>query len=83
MNNLRRGGLVNFDCSEKLSYKVLDNLINNQWKTDFTENIRGGDIIEFNGFYGDYEVIIESEDEKINKKIGLSKKANTDLIEVF
>ncbi len=83
LNNVRRGGLLNFDCSNKLSYKILDDLINKQWKTSFTTRISGGDIIEFNGFYGEYEIVIESENEKIKKKIDLNKTSEFSLTKVL
>ena len=54
------GGLLRFDMSEKPSYKVLDRLINKEWKTSFTENV-SGKWFSFRGFYGDYEIEIEDE----------------------
>ena len=75
LNNVRRGGLLNFDCSSKLSYKVLDNLINNQWKTELQTNINGDKVVEFNGFYGDYEITIEGKDFNTSKIISLNKNS--------
>lgn len=83
MNNARRGGLLNFDCSEKLSYKVLDDLINKQWKTNFTTQINGDGVIEFNGFYGNYDIVIETENNIIKEKIDLNKNSNNTVKKVI
>ncbi len=48
------GGLVRFDGTEKPAYKVLDDLINREWKTVFTREADGE--LAFRGFYGEYEI---------------------------
>ncbi len=50
------GGLLRFDMSEKPAYKVLDTLINREWKTNLTAEIGGKNEVTFRGFYGEYEI---------------------------
>lgn len=56
--NYYGGGLLRFDMSEKPSYKVLDRLINQEWKTTFEREV-DGESVDFRGFYGDYEITVE------------------------
>ena len=49
------GGLLRFDMSEKPAYKVLDKLINEEWKTRLTAETDGAGEVKFRGFYGEYE----------------------------
>lgn len=71
--NFRRGGLLNFDCSEKKAYKVLNELINKEWKTELTAKTDCGGGVEFEGFYGEYEVSIFTDGKKLSKVICLPK----------
>lgn len=48
------GGLVNRDFSPKPAYTVLNELINNEWKTHLTQPLVAGKPITFRGFYGTY-----------------------------
>ncbi len=43
---------------EKAAYKVLDRLINSEWTTNGTADIKSGKC-EFRGFYGTYEITVE------------------------
>ena len=48
-------GLLRFDMTEKPAYRVLDRLINHEWKTSLVlQNEEGG--ISFRGFFGEYEI---------------------------
>lgn len=51
------GGLLNFDCSEKESYRTLYRLIHEVWHTSAVKEAPGGQA-DFRGFYGDYEVTV-------------------------
>lgn len=70
--NVYRGGLLNFDGSEKLAYKVLDKLINQEWKTNFVGKTNNGRIV-FNGFCGDYEICFSFNGKIIKKRITLNR----------
>lgn len=71
--NVFRGGLLNFDVSEKIAYKVLDKLINKEWKTDVIGKTDENGRVMFNGFYGGYEVCLNYDDKVIKKTIALNK----------
>ncbi len=58
--NYYGGGLLRFDMSEKPVYRVLDRLINREWRTDFAQRL-AGNALAFRGFYGEYEVTVEDE----------------------
>ena len=53
------GGLVHFDMTKKPAYEALDRLINHEWKTDFNDTVQNGEY-SFRGFYGEYEIEIET-----------------------
>lgn len=53
--NMPSTGLIDKNYNEKKAYKALCNLINNEWKTKLTTKINDG-ILQFNGFYGTYDV---------------------------
>ena len=57
--NQRFGGLLRFDMSKKPIYDRLDELINHRWRTDVSVTTDGQGKACFNGFYGDYEAIID------------------------
>ena len=59
------GGLLRFDMTEKPSYKVLDRLINHEWKTSFESEV-DNDILTFRGFYGEYEVTVDGKTYTLN-----------------
>ncbi|MBR7160821.1 MAG: endo-1,4-beta-xylanase, partial [Clostridia bacterium] len=54
--NVHQGGLLRFDGSEKKAFKVLDSLVNHEWKTNLVSKTDGRGCIAFNGFFGDYEI---------------------------
>lgn len=43
--------------TEKPAYRVLDRLINHEWKTNLEVKVQGGSLA-FRGFYGEYEVVV-------------------------
>lgn len=70
------GGLVHFDMSEKPAYKVLDKLINHDWKTEAGGIVENGEF-SFRGFYGEYEVEVTTTDG-IEKKTIIFDKEHTE-----
>lgn len=71
--NLPSAGLIDGDYKEKKAYKVLDNLINNEWKTNLTLPAIDGRI-SFSGFFGKYELTFKLDGQEIKKEIHLSKE---------
>ena len=59
------GGLLRFDMTEKPAYKVLDRLINKEWKTNFTKIVSDSEL-KFKGFYGEYEIIVDGISHTVN-----------------
>lgn len=59
------GGLIRFDMSEKPAYKVLDRLINQEWRTIFEKTVEGNKI-SFRGFYGEYEITVDGKTYTVN-----------------
>lgn len=59
------GGLLRFDMTEKPAYKVLDRLINHEWKTSFESEV-DSNVLSFRGFYGEYEVTVNGKTYTLN-----------------
>ena len=73
------GGLMRFDMSEKPAYKVLDRLINKEWKTELEVKVTDNEY-KFRGFYGDYEIIVK--DESGERVIDAKLYENNDSVEI-
>lgn len=58
--NMPSTGLLNPDYSEKKAYKVLKNLIKNEWTTEEKSAVKNG-TIKFRGFYGKYKICINGQ----------------------
>ena len=69
--NLYHSGLIRNDCSEKPVYRALDELINNEWRTNVTAEASGR--FCFTGFYGDYEVEATCDGKTVTQTIRLYK----------
>ena len=73
------GGLMRFDTSEKPAYKVLDRLINKEWKTELEVKVTDNEY-KFRGFYGDYEIVVK--DESGERVIDAKLYENNDSVEI-
>ena len=69
--NLPYGGLVR-DGRPKAAYKVLDNLVNKEWRTTGKALTQNGKV-SFRGFYGRYTVTIECEGTEKTISLDLHK----------
>lgn len=56
-----KGALLRNDMSEKPVYKMLDNLINREWRTETAVTASEDGTFSFRGFYGDYEIVAETD----------------------
>lgn len=56
-----KGALLRGDMSEKPVYRLLDNLINQEWKTQAVVPASGDGTFKFRGFYGEYEITAETD----------------------
>jgi len=58
------GGLVDEEYNPKPVYLMLDKLINQTWKTNTTVQTDNQGMIAFRGFFGDYEITLETDNGK-------------------
>jgi hypothetical protein len=65
--------------TEKPSYKVLDRLINKEWKTNIEVKVTDNEY-KFRGFYGDYEIVVK--DESGERVIDAKLYENNDSVEI-
>ncbi|MDZ4199807.1 MAG: endo-1,4-beta-xylanase [Kiritimatiellia bacterium] len=73
--NRLRAGLVNYDLTPKPAYTALQNLVKKEWRTDVSMDYRAGAINSFKGFYGDYEVVVTTDQGTFKQNVRLLKKA--------
>ena len=58
------------------AYEVLDRLINQEWKTSLkTSTISGSNNLAFEGFYGEYELVIKAGKKTYKRVIDFGKKS--------
>lgn len=55
---LKGGGIIREDWTPKPAYDVMDDLINNKWKTRFEAASDANGQVRFHGFHGDCEVTV-------------------------
>lgn len=65
-------GFFRSDFTKKPVFDMLDDLINNQWRTNIDINAND-DHAYFKAFYGDYEVTAIHNGKKVQRKLHLSK----------
>jgi GH35 family endo-1,4-beta-xylanase len=56
-----RAGLIDAEFQEKPAYKMLDTLVNREWRTETSGVTDTNGILDWNGFYGQYELSINGE----------------------
>ena len=71
-------GLLNRDFTPKKSFKVLDRLINKEWRTNLTFNEKLSSK-RFNCFYGKYNISYKLKGKVYTENISLSKKGESKL----
>lgn len=69
------GGLLDNMMQPKPVYHVLDELIHKEWHTEFVTEARGANV-DFQGFYGEYEIVVETEGIKHKSKIFFTPDSN-------
>lgn len=81
--NYYYGGLLRFDMSPKPAYLKLKELLQKRWHTEkeILTNARGQ--ASFRGFFGEYDVLIETEKGTVTKALKLSKKGENDFLLVI
>lgn len=76
-------GLIDATENIKPNYKMLDRLLNNEWRTDLQIDLPANETANFRGFYGNYEVEISINGKKIKKMFELKKDAQNEWILVI
>jgi GH35 family endo-1,4-beta-xylanase len=71
--NSAKGGLVDANLDPKASYRVLDRLINHEWKTRISTTTDARGQIRFRGFCGKYSVSVDGPQGKQPFEIELAK----------
>ncbi len=67
--NTYKGGLLNNDLTPKPAYETLRRLIHEEWQTRTEVEYLQGEENRFRGFYGDYELTIETTTGVFRKEI--------------
>lgn len=75
-------GLVDENFQPKPNYETLDQLINNEWRTDLEIKAAENET-KFRGFYGVYEVEVLSGDKRVKKVFELKKDSENKWIIYF
>lgn len=73
--NSLRAGLLNYDFTPKKAFTVLKHLIKEEWNTCTEVAYEEGNTNTFRGFYGTYDVRIESASKTLSTQIKLAKGA--------
>ena len=74
--NEAKGGLLDEEMNPKSAYKVLDGLINHEWKTNKVLQADGKGKIQFRGFYGKYKIEVKYQGKTFEKEVNLKKSGN-------
>jgi GH35 family endo-1,4-beta-xylanase len=74
------GGLLRKDLSPKASFTVLQNLIQKEWHTEGSRKSGTDSDLEFQGFYGEYELTATRAGQTVHQTIHLSKTGHNDFI---
>ena len=71
-------GLIDENGNAKPNYKVLDSLINNEWRTNLEVVSAADGTANFRGFYGDYEVEINDGGKRTKANFELKKDVSNE-----
>jgi endo-1,4-beta-xylanase len=78
--NEAKGGLLDEEMNSKPAYKVLDRLINHEWKTNLNTSSGSGGSVSFRGFYGRYKITVIHKGKSIEREINLTKTGNNKFV---
>jgi len=68
-----KGCLVDEFMRRKKSYYTLEHLIKNEWNTSFKATSDDNGVVDFRGFYGEYDVTVSYNGLTVNKTLELNK----------
>ena len=78
--NSAASGLVDKEMKPKASYRVLDELINREWKTNLKISGDSHGNAHFRGFYGKYKITVSHNGKSTEQEINLTKTGNNKFI---
>lgn len=62
--NYYHGGLMRFDMTPKPAFYAIRDMFEKQWHTEETKCTNDNGIVDFSGFYGDYEIIVDGKEKQ-------------------
>ncbi len=77
---LTGGGMLRADMSSKPVYEQLKQLIHEEWKTRVSATTDADGQFSFQGFFGDYRVLIEMPSGKVERQFQLHKAGPKDIV---
>lgn len=77
---LTGGGMLRADMSPKPVYEQLKQLIHEEWKTRVSATTDAEGQFSFQGFFGDYRVVIETPGGKAERQFQLHKAGPKDIV---
>lgn len=66
-------GILRSDFTTKPAYRVLDRLINTEWRTSVTTHTNGEGKVEFRGFYGRYQIVVTNNGQRLTGAFHLAE----------
>lgn len=72
--NIFYGGLMRFDMSKKPAYEKIQHLFKEKWITDAEGETNEFGQAKINGFYGDYDIIIDGKTYSFKNRAGATNK---------
>lgn len=74
--NYYHGGLMRFDMTPKPAYFAIRDMFKKQWHTEEIKCTNDNGMVDFSGFYGDYEITVYGQDKEETYKVSLSKNGD-------
>ncbi len=74
-----RGGLLDEFMRKKPAYLSLENLLKREWLTAFAKPAENSELVEFRGFKGIYDVIVESKEGRRAHEVSLTEPGTYNL----
>ncbi|MBR5528353.1 MAG: endo-1,4-beta-xylanase [Clostridia bacterium] len=78
--NVYGGGLLNFDMSEKPAFKVVKDLIKNEWVTNVCGETDDGGRMSFRGFKGEYELLYFADNKEYKTEFTISENFDKETV---
>lgn len=71
--NYYHGGLMRFDMTPKPAYFAIRDMFKKQWHTEETKCTNDNGMVDFSGFYGDYEITVYGQNKEETYMVNLSR----------